>query len=494
MVEDPERWAGTPVELPGAEIVSAHHYLTDAGLTDVKRVRVFNLCEDYAYQTTGYYVSLLAEARGHRPLPSVTTLEDFRGGAARMRHVTGEIQNLAEKALASIGSDRFTLSVYFGRNLAKRYDRLAHALFEYFPAPLLRCEFARVESKDGRRWRATRILPIALGDVPPSHRDFLGEQAARFFTRPRITGPKPVRADIAVLVDPDEPDAPSDAKALDRFARAAKKEGVRVETIGAEDYGRIGEYDGLFIRATTAVNHYTYRFARRAEAEGVVVVDDPRSIVRCTNKVFQAELFERHRIPCPKTMIVHAENVDVAAERLGFPMVLKQPDSAFSRGVVKARDPEELTREAGRLLETSELIVAQAFLRSEFDWRVGVLDGTPLWLCRYHFPKGHWQIQDNREGQKPRYGRHETLPIEEAPPAVLETAIRAANLVGDGFYGVDLKEIGGIPHVMEVNDNPNLDAGVEDTIGKDGIYRALVRWFLERIEARGKATDRKSTR
>jgi glutathione synthase/RimK-type ligase-like ATP-grasp enzyme len=58
------------------------------------------------------------------------------------------------------------------------------------------------------------------------------------------------------------------------------------ELIEKEDYGRLAEFDALFIRETTGVNHHTYRFARRAEAEGLVVVDDPQSILKCTNKVY----------------------------------------------------------------------------------------------------------------------------------------------------------------------------------------------------------------
>ena len=492
VVEDPARWdqAAPPSEddgpRSGALVVSAHAYLTDPSHATVRRARVFNLCQDYGYQTNGYYVSLLAEARGHRPLPSVTTLEDFRGGAVRIEYVSSEVQRLVERAFAPLGSHRFVLSIYFGRNLAKRYDRLAQTLFEWFPAPLLRTEFVKLPARDGViRWRLASVRPIPLGDVPEAHRPFLFEQAARFFARPRVTGPKRVRADLAVLLDPDEAQPPSNPAALDRFERAARKLGVRAERITAEDLGRLAEYDALFIRTTTAVNHYTYRFARRAEAEGAIVIDDARSIVRCTNKVYQAELFARHRVPCPTTRILHAGDVQRAAE-LGFPLVLKQPDSAFSLGVVKAGSADELHEQARRLLASSELVVAQAFLRSDFDWRVGILAGRVLWVCRYHFPRGHWQIQENREGKRTRYGRHETLDPELAPALVLETAVRAASLVGEGLYGVDLKEIDGKAYVIEVNDNPSLEAGVEDAVGKDGIYRAIAQHFLDRIEARAR--------
>ena len=88
------------------------------------------------------------------------------------------------------------------------------------------------------------------------------------------------------------------------------------------------------------VNHYTYRFAQRAESEGLVVMDDPLSIVRCSNKVYLAELLTRHKVPVPKSLVIHkGQALDIAAE-LGFPMVLKKPDSAFSVGVVKPTMPK----------------------------------------------------------------------------------------------------------------------------------------------------------
>ena len=106
----------------------------------------------------------------------------------------------------------------------------------------------------------------------------------------------------------DDSDAPSNARALQRFERAAQRHGFAVEQISRDDFGRLAEFDALFIRETTSVNHHTYRFARRAEAEGLVVIDDPESILKCTNKVFLAEILERHKVPTPRTLVVHRGN------------------------------------------------------------------------------------------------------------------------------------------------------------------------------------------
>ena len=110
---------------------------------------------------------------------------------------------------------------------------------------------------------------------------------------------------------------------------------MRTTFVTRQDYSRVAEFDALFIRATTSANHYTYRFARRAREEGIAVVDDPDSILRCCNKVFLAELMQRGNVPTPKTVVLHRDNLRAAVEQLTLPCVLKQPDSCFSQGVIR---------------------------------------------------------------------------------------------------------------------------------------------------------------
>ncbi len=80
-------------------------------------------------------------------------------------------------------------------------------------------------------------------------------------------------------------------------------------------------------------------------------------------------------------------------------------------------------------------------------------------------------------------GRWETLAVEEAPPAVVELGLRAANAIGDGFYGVDIKQVGEKLVVIEVNDNPSVERGVEDQVLGDALYEAVIQVCLQRIEA-----------
>jgi glutathione synthase/RimK-type ligase-like ATP-grasp enzyme len=480
VVDDPVDWSHA---LPDVEVVAARQYLTDSSFTVRRALKVFNLCRSYRYQSLGYYVSLLAAARGHRPLPGVQTIQDLKSQVI-VRTISEELDELIQKNLSPLQSKEFTLSIYFGRNLAKRYERLSQKLFGLFPAPLLRAQFTW--SIRMNKWLLQSIGPVAVSDVPEDHHDFMLEAAGTYFAG-RYRTPKArtrARYDLAILVGNDDSEAPSNAKALQRFERAAQKHGFAAELINRDDFGRLAEFDALFIRETTSVNHHTYRFARRAEAEGLVVIDDPESILKCTNKVFLAEILERYKVPTPRTLVVHRGNRGQIVGELGFPVVLKQPDSSFSQGVVKVADQDELKEKLDRLFAKSDLVIAQEFLPTSFDWRVGIFDRQPLYGCRYYMVKQHWQIlKRDGDGAKTE-GRFDTLPVEHLPTPVLRMALKAANLIGDGLYGVDLKQVGNQVYIIEVNDNPNIDAGVEDQILKGELYDRIMRVMFRRVEQR----------
>ena len=139
VVDNPRDW---PLDIPGVSVVPARTYLTDPAYGEGRSVKVFNLCKSYRYQSLGYYVSLLAEARSHKPLPRVSTMEDLQSQNL-VRLLTEDLDGLVQKSLAPIKSETFELSIYFGRNMASRHAALSHQLFSLLQAPLLRAHFER---------------------------------------------------------------------------------------------------------------------------------------------------------------------------------------------------------------------------------------------------------------------------------------------------------------------------------------------------------------
>ncbi len=468
-----------PFKITGVEVVAARTYLTEAVFAKMSGVRVFNLCSSYRYKSLGYYVSLIAEARGHRPIPNITVIRDLQT-PAMVRMANAELHDLIQKSLRKIKQNHYTLSIYFGRNLAKQYDALCRELFNRFHAPLMRAEL--LIGKDGL-WTIHQLRNIGIGDIPENHLDFLATRGKTYFTQHgyRNRRRQAYRYALALLHNPTEEHAPSDIGALKRFVRAGEKNNLEVKLITRDDFSRLSEFDALFIRETTNVNDHTFRFARYAEANQLVVIDDPQSIIRCANKVYLAEMLTHYKIRTPRTMIVHRDNVDLIPFELGLPCVIKQPDSAFSVGVIKVTSVDELHRACESMLERSELIIAQAFLPTDFDWRIGILDRQPLFVCRYFMVENHWQIIKHERDGKQEEGRFETIPVEDAPPEAIKLALKAAHHIGDGLYGVDIKQVGERFYVIEVNDNPNIDEGIEDAVLKDHLYHAVMASFVRRI-------------
>ena len=75
VVNKPNQWN---FKIPDVEVVSARAYLTESKYSEMGNARIFNLCQSYRYQGMGYYVSLLAEARGQRSFPNITTIQDLK--------------------------------------------------------------------------------------------------------------------------------------------------------------------------------------------------------------------------------------------------------------------------------------------------------------------------------------------------------------------------------------------------------------------------------
>ncbi len=475
-------------EYPEATVVDVDDYLTGPEYFKMRNVQVINLSRSYRYQSVGYYCALLAQARSHRVIPSVKTMMDLSSKA--MYGLDAEdLDDLVERAFHKREQrgegNTFVMDIFFGECAYKKLADLSQQIYETFPCPILQVTF-----EYGSNWRINEIKPLALNRLDEAQRELFAWSLGHYLKK-RWRSPKtkaPSRYDLAVLHDPNDKLPPSDMRALSNFVKAGKSQGVAVDLIQRKDYSRLAEYDALFIRETTRINHHTYRFAKKAENEGMVVIDDPNSILRCTNKVYMAELLRANRVPAPTTSILHSRDikrVDKLVERVfDYPVVMKVPDGSFSRGVYKAENPTDLISIAQDLFKESELILAQEYLYTEFDWRIGILNRTPIFACQYFMSKKHWQIVNHGPGGRFTEGAWKAWQVGDAPNDVVTAALNAANLIGDGLYGVDVKQNADGVYVIEVNDNPNIEAGVEDTYLKDELYSLVIRDFVRRLDSR----------
>jgi len=466
-------------------VVTASDYL-GPGTTHVKPGSIIvNLCRSYKYLSIGYYCSLLAEARMQRVFPSIKTVNDLSRKAIYSLDISA-LDIALNSSLSEHGSGpmpvEFSMDIFFGMTDYTPLAQLARQIFETFPAPLMRIEF---EHRHDWKIQAIKVQSIAS---LCEHQQALFTQALHSVNHqsfPAVASCRNYRYQIAILHNPDEALPPSNNGALDKFVKIGHELGVDVSLIEKKDYNRIAEYDALFIRETTAINHHTYRFAKKAESEGLVVIDDPVSILRCTNKIYLADLLRLNEIPTPRTYVLQEnaiEDISALEHEIGYPMVMKVPDGAFSRGVSKVANREEFHRTALELLKQSSLILVQEYLYTEFDWRIGVLNKRPIFASQYFMSKGHWQVAKRDASGKAEFGMSRATPLAAVPPELLQHAVQAANLIGNGLYGVDMKMTQRGPVVIEVNDNPNIDEDIEDSVLGDDLYRLVLKDFLRRLD------------
>jgi glutathione synthase/RimK-type ligase-like ATP-grasp enzyme len=291
-------------------------------------------------------------------------------------------------------------------------------------------------------------------------------------------------ARIACFVEKYNFSDPREAMALQNFKITAEKMDHEFNFLFRKNLVEIPKYDAVFIRATTDPLYTAYIVSKTAWELGLNVVDDPKSIQICGNKIHLYALFKKYDVPHIPTIFLnkdelHHKRILEIFKTFGRPIVVKAPYTSFSRYVEKVACETSFRDIAKRFFRKSDVLAVQEFMPTAFDWRVGVLNGEVLYVCKYMVPKGRWKHGAKRKG-KPSFiwGRTIALKIENAPLKLKETALKACEVVGHGLYGVDIKEVNGNYVVVEVNDNPSIYAGYEDLRSKD-LYGKIIAYLVD---------------
>lgn len=464
-----------------SSLLTVSDYLKSKSVEKDRKL-VINLSNDYSYNSEGYYCSLLAQTRGHKVIPGVDIINRVETGTGiRMDR---NLQKICFQWIQknNITDELWFLNIYFGTCKEKGLERIARFIYENYPAPLI-----KVSLNTYPRNQIESIQFLPLNQLNDEEQNYFANSLDRFSNRIWRT-PKSNRAaryNLAILCDPEEKFPPSNKQAINKLLELAKKMDIHAELITEEDATRLMEFDALFIRTTTSLNHYTFHLSQLAAQNGMAVIDDPLSIIRCTNKVYLKELFEKEKIPSPVSTLIFKSNENTFEDitrQVGSPFVLKIPDGSYSIGMRKISDEAEFKEALDILFEKSAILLAQEFTPTEFDWRIGILNGEPLYACKYYMAKNHWQIYCHYASGRSRCGQVETIPIYQVPRKVLETALKAASFIGKGLYGVDLKVVNDRAIVIEINDNPSIDHGLEDAVLGDELYYRILNTFGRALE------------
>ena len=210
------------------------------------------------------------------------------------------------------------------------------------------------------------------------------------------------------------------------------------------------------------------RLGRALETLGVRLYNPAAVVELCDDKAATHWKLAGQGIPMPRTLVAPMTYVRMdeapsrafsqrAAERLGFPMVVKECYGSLGGEVYLAQDETELRALMDHM--GSRPFLCQEFIRETAgtDLRIYVVDGRPVTAMRRR-SDGDFRANIGNGGHGEAY-----TPTEEE--AAL--AVRCCRILGAKFAGVDLLwEADGTPLVCEVNSNAHM-AGITACTGVD---------------------------
>ncbi|MGD0959817.1 MAG: RimK-like ATPgrasp N-terminal domain-containing protein, partial [Methylomonas sp.] len=249
VVDDLSDW--TPY-YPSDQVITFEDYLAGGVIESGQRIRVINLCSSFVYLADGYYCSLLAEARNHHVIPSLKVINDLGKNALYRLQLEDFSYTLGRTFKHQPDTVDFKLYSYFGNITDQAFHELARLLFERFPCPIL-----EITLQFKKQWQITDLKAISHRQLDDAAQTLFADALDRFSKKVwrKSRTRKAARYDLAILINPTEKLPPSNRGALKKFINTGRQMGIEVELITQNHFGRIPEFDGLFIRETTAIDH-----------------------------------------------------------------------------------------------------------------------------------------------------------------------------------------------------------------------------------------------
>lgn len=299
--------------------------------------------------------------------------------------------------------------------------------------------------------------------------------------------PKDEWPKLVILHTENQKYSPSNEGAITKFVESAQRHELNPIIIPdvSLDFFRLwaesGKICGLLIRDTTNPGNHTYEFSIVAQQYNLPVIDSHENIMRGCNKIWQCNQFLEHHINHPKTHLVSRATYQHLATRFNYPVVIKLSDSSFSQGVYLAKTQLEFgyycTKLFDKLKSPCSSLIVQEFIKTEFDWRIGVFRKKLLFSCKYYMAEDGWKIIKYDPSAGLVEGRHQA--IEGVCPELWEFVESCFPFLDDGLYGLDIKEKDGKYYMIEINDNPSIDSGVEDQIEGEKLYDTIIEYFVK---------------
>ncbi len=281
---------------------------------------------------------------------------------------------------------------------------------------------------------------------------------------------------------------------LTRLREEARDLGIRVEAVAPEEIDLIVSRggrrsmrrcgievdlpDALLPRTGSATDYFSLAILRQMEHLGVEVINSSQSIEAVKDKLYALQILAQSNLPIPRTMLVRFPvDVDLVAQQIGFPCVVKLLVGSYGEGVVLSRDPGGFRdlMEMISSLDRSQAVILQQYIGSHpgQDLRVWVIGGRVLGAMLRSSTDGSFKANISRGGDGQPY------PLS---PEVEQLALSCAAALKLDIAGVDLLFDNDQYSVCEVNSAAGF-AGFEAATGLN-VAGAVLKHCLERSSDR----------
>jgi ribosomal protein S6--L-glutamate ligase len=208
------------------------------------------------------------------------------------------------------------------------------------------------------------------------------------------------------------------------------------------------------------------------EVAGIKVINSTYPFRRSRDKYATQYTLQAAGIPIPKTFTT--ESLARAYEKTSemIPIIYKPILSSMGKGSMKFDDTDlafNAYKTLGRLYHP---IIIQGYIKNPGrDIRVFVIGGECIGAVYKYIPDGQWKSNVAQGGR---------MIKEEMDPAIIDLGIKAAEVMGLDYCGVDIMESPEGPVVLEVNAAPGWQ-GLNEATGKD-VADLVVRFGVSQVE------------
>lgn len=206
-----------------------------------------------------------------------------------------------------------------------------------------------------------------------------------------------------------------------------------------------------------------------------IIINSAESVLRSADKFLSSAVFIRDGVPVPKsTFTQNDKDIQDAADKYGYPLVIKQSDGCEGEQVGLAKSSENLIETLKTIRERGYSVIAQEFIEESFgeDIRIIVV-GNNVIAAMKRAQKDPNEFRANIH--KGAIGYEVVITREEEA-----VAIKAVKAIGLDFAGVDILRSKEGPLVLETNSFPGLE-GIEKATGQN-VAEAIVESIVELAE------------